>query len=60
MKRYRLLIMTLCVAMVGFNVVMVYAGEQNKISDEFRERFIKNFQRNSHCLSLRIFGEDSL
>ncbi len=46
MKRYRLLTLVLCVALVGVNVVLVYSGERNKISDEFRKRFIKNFQRN--------------
>ncbi len=45
MKRYGLLTLVLCVALVGLNVVMVYSGERNKISDEFREQFIKNFQR---------------
>ena len=45
MKRYGLLTLVLCVALVGLNVVMVYSGERNKISDEFRKRFIKNFQR---------------
>ena len=45
MKRYGLLTLVLCVALVGLNVVMVYSGERNKISDEFRERLIINFQR---------------
>ncbi len=45
MKRYRLLTLVLCVALVGLNVVLVYSGERNKSSDEFRERFVKNFQR---------------
>ncbi len=45
MKRYGLLTLVLCVALVGLNVVLVYSGERNKISDEFRERFVKNFQR---------------
>jgi len=65
MKWFRLLTLVLCVAMVGFNVVMVYSGEQNKISDEFRERFIKNFQRNwlntteGDAMMLRILAESS-
>ena len=45
MKRYRLLTLVLCVALVGLNVVLVYSGEQNKMSDGFRKRFVKNFQR---------------
>ncbi len=65
MKRYRLLIMVLFVAMVGFNVVLVYSGEQNKMSNEFRKRFIKNFQRTSlnttegDAMMLRILAESA-
>ncbi len=65
MKRYRLLALVLCVALVGFNVVLVYSGEQNKISDEFRERFVKNFQRTSlnttigDAMMLRILAESA-
>jgi len=65
MKRYRLLALVLFVALVGFNVVLVYSGERNKISDEFRERFIKNFQRNwlntteGDAMMLRILVESA-
>jgi len=65
MKRYRLLIMVLCVAMAGFSVVLVYSGERSKISDEFREQFIKNFQRSSlnttigDAMMLRILVEST-
>ena len=65
MKRYRLLALVLCVALVGFNVVLVYSGEQNKMSNEFRKRFIKNFQRNSlnttegDAMMLRILVESA-
>ena len=65
MKRYRLLTLVLCVALVGFNVVLVYSGERNKISDEFRKRFIKNFQRTSlnttigDAMMLRILAESA-
>ncbi len=65
MKRFRLLILVLCVALVGFNVVLVYSGERNKISDEFRKRFIKNFQRNwlntteGDTMMLRILVESA-
>jgi predicted O-methyltransferase YrrM len=44
MKRYKLLILVFCV-FIGVNVVMVYSGQANKMSDEFRNRFVKNFQR---------------
>ncbi len=65
MKRYRLLTLVLCVALVGVNVVLVYSGERNKISDEFRERFVKNFQRISlnttegDAMMLRILVESA-
>lgn len=65
MKRYRLLALVLCVALVGVNVVLVYSGERNKISDEFRERFVKNFQRTSlnttigDAMMLRILVESA-
>lgn len=64
MKRYKLLILVLC-ALVGVNVVMVYSSERNKMSDEFRNRFIKNFQRTSlnttigDAMMLRILVEGS-
>jgi len=65
MKRFRLMTLVLCVALVGFNVVFVYSGERNKISDEFRKRFIKNFQRNwlntteGDAMMLRILAESA-
>ncbi len=65
MKRYRLLTLVLCAALVGVNVVLVYSGERNKISDEFRERFVKNFQRISlnttkgDAMMLRILVESA-
>jgi len=65
MKRFRLLTLVLCVALVGLNVVLVYSGERNKISDEFRERFVKNFQRTSlnttigDAMMLRILAESA-
>jgi len=64
MKRYKLLILVLC-ALVGVNVVLVYSGERNKFSDEFRSRFVKNFQRTSlnttigDAMMLRILAESS-
>ncbi len=65
MKRYRLLTLVLCVALVGVNVVLVYSGERNKSSDEFRERFVKDFQRISlnttegDAMMLRILVESA-
>jgi len=65
MKRFRLLTLVLCVALVGLNVVLVYSGERNKMSDEFRERFVKNFQRTSlnttegDAMMLRILVESA-
>jgi len=65
MKRFRLLTLVLCVALVGFNVVLVYSGERNKFSDEFRKRFVKNFQRTSlnttigDAMMLRILVESA-
>jgi len=65
MKRYRLLIMVLFVSMAIFNIVFVYSGERSKISDEFREQFIKNFQRSSlnttigDAMMLRILVEST-
>jgi predicted O-methyltransferase YrrM len=65
MKQYRLLTLVLCVALVGFNVVLVYSGEQNKMNNEFRKRFIKNFQRTSlnttegDAMMLRILAESA-
>jgi len=45
MKSYRLLILVLCVALIGFNVLLAYSGAQDKTSDEFREQYVRNFQR---------------
>ena len=65
MKRYKLLTLVLCAALVGVNVVLVYSGERNKISDEFRERFVKNFQRTwlntteGDAMMLRILVESA-
>ncbi len=63
MKRYRLLILVLCVGLVGFNVLLAYSGEQNKTSSEFREEFIRNFRRSplnttlGDAMMLRILVE---
>ncbi|MBW8042218.1 MAG: methyltransferase domain-containing protein [Planctomycetes bacterium] len=65
MKRYRLLILVLCAGLVGSKVLLVYSGQQNKASDEFRRQFIKNFQRTplnttvGDAMMLRILIESS-
>ncbi len=63
MKRFRLLIPVLCLCLVGFSVLLAYSAEQNKVSNEFRKQFIKNFQRLSlnttvgDAMMLRILVE---
>ncbi len=65
MKHYSVLLVVLCAGLVGFNVLLAYSGEQNKMNDEFRERFIKNFQRNwlntteGDAMMLRILAESA-
>jgi predicted O-methyltransferase YrrM len=65
MKRCGQLILVGCVALIGVNVVMVYSSEQNSISDEFREEFVRNFRRSQlnttigDAMMLRILVESS-
>ena len=65
MKRCRLLILVVCTALIGFNGLLVYSGEQNKKSAEFRNEFIKNFKRTGlnttpgDAMMLRILVESS-
>jgi predicted O-methyltransferase YrrM len=65
MNRYGLLILIMCATVVGFNVLLVYSGEQNKTSDEFRRQFVKDFQRMSlnttvgDAMMLRILVEST-
>ena len=65
MKRCRLLILVVCTALIGFNGILVYSGEQNKKSDEFRNEFVKNFHRTGlnttvgDAMMLRILVESS-
>jgi len=60
-----MLITVVCVALIGFNGIIVYSGEQNKKSTEFRNEFIKNFQRTGlnttpdDAMMLRILVESS-
>lgn len=64
MKRHTLLIIVLCV-LVCVNVAMVYSSQQNKMSDEFRNKFVKNFQRTmlntteGDAMMLRILVEST-
>jgi len=59
------MILVVCVALIGFNGLMVYSGEQNKKSDEFRNEFIRNFRRTGlnttagDAMTLRILVESS-
>jgi predicted O-methyltransferase YrrM len=65
MKCCRTLILVVCIALIGFNGLFVYSGEQNKKSDEFRNEFVKNFQRTGlnttpgDAMMLRILVESS-
>ena len=65
MKHYSVLLVVLCAGLVGFNVLLAYSGEQNKISSEFREEFIQNFRRTSlnttigDAMMLRILAESA-
>ena len=65
MKRCRMLILVVCAALIGFNGLLVYSGEQNKKSAEFRNEFVKNFRRTGlnttvgDAMMLRILVESS-
>ena len=72
MKCCRMLILVVCAALIGLNGLMVYSaalgapdGEQNKKSTEFRNEFIKNFQRTGlnttvgDAMMLRILVEST-
>ncbi len=65
MKRCRMLILVVCTALIGFNGLLVYSGEQNKKSAEFRNEFVKNFRRTGlnttvgDAMMLRILVESS-
>jgi len=45
MKRYGSLILVLCVVLVGYGLISAPSAEQEKTSMEFREQFIKDFNR---------------
>jgi len=66
MRRGRLLILVVCVAVTGLGALLVYAGEQpqNK-SDAFRRQFIEKFERTGlnttpgDAMMLRILVESA-
>jgi predicted O-methyltransferase YrrM len=66
MKRGRLLILVVCAAVLGLNVLLVYSAEQpQKKSEAFRKQFIENFHRiglnttPGDAMMLRILVESS-
>lgn len=65
MKRYGHLIVVLCAALVCCGVVPAHAAEQDKTSREFREQFIKEFNRTGmdttvgDAMMLRILVESA-
>ena len=65
MKRCRMLILVVCIALIGFNGLVVYSSQQNKKSAEFRNEFIRNFKRTGlnttpgDAMMLRILVESS-
>jgi len=65
MKRYKLLTVILCVGLVGFGVLLANSAEQDKRSLQFREQFVKSFQRISlnttigDAMMLRILVESA-
>ncbi|MBN2139247.1 MAG: class I SAM-dependent methyltransferase [Sedimentisphaerales bacterium] len=65
MKRYRLLILLLCVTVFGLCSLFAYAGLTEKTSMEFRKQFIKDFNRTGlnttvgDAMMLRILVESA-
>lgn len=66
MKRGRLLILVVCMAVMGLDVLLVYSGEQpQKKSEAFRRQFIENFHRTGlnttpgDAMMLRILVESA-
>ena len=63
MKRNHLMAAALCISVLTFAGLIVYAGESNKMSPEFRKQFIDNFKRTSlsttpeDAMMLRILVE---
>ncbi len=65
MKKYRLVAVILCIVAVPFAALCVYAGEEDKMSPEFRKQFLESFHRTSlnttpgDAMMLRILVEAS-
>ena len=65
MKRYSLLALALVVVLVMGNILLVYGQEPDKKSREFRDKFIKDFQRSplnttpGDAMMLRILIESA-
>ncbi len=64
MNRSRLIV-ALCIPVLAFAGLIVYAGESNKMSPEFRKQFLESFHRTSlnttpeDAMMLRILVESS-
>jgi phosphomannomutase len=65
MNRHRLAAATLCIATLAIAGLVVYAGDRNRMSPEFREQFIEGFHRTGlnttpgDAMMLRILVESS-
>jgi len=65
MKRNHLAAAALCISVLTFAGLIVYAGEANKMSPEFRKQFIDSFKRTSlnttpeDAMMLRILVESA-
>jgi len=65
MKNHRFFAVIVCIAVLSFAGLMVYAADQNKTSPEFRKQFIESFKRTSlstapgDAMMLRILVEAS-
>ena len=65
MKRHLLAVTTLCLVVVSFAALCVYAADQNNRSPEFRKQFLESFHRTSlsttpgDAMMLRILVESS-
>ncbi|UCG56559.1 MAG: class I SAM-dependent methyltransferase [Phycisphaerales bacterium] len=65
MRRYRLLILVLCLGLVGSCVFVAYSAEHDKTTSEFRKQFISTFRRSplnttiGDAMMLRILVEST-
>lgn len=56
MKRFSVLIVILCIGLAGLGALIAKPAGQDKTSDEFREQFVKDFQR----ISLNTTAGDAM